>query len=189
MAAVNRKWSTLDLAYIALATVIIIICAWISIPTLIPITLQTLGIFLCVGLLGPGRATVAILIYLGLGMAGLPVFSGFRGGLAAVVGPTGGYLLGFFLCVPLSGWLIQLSKGKTIPSLLAMIAGLIVIYIFGTLWNVCIYAPETGASGMMAALALYVFPFVLPDILKVILAWFLCRRLKPYVKSRSHQST
>ncbi|MCR4963376.1 MAG: biotin transporter BioY [Firmicutes bacterium] len=177
------KWSPLDMAYIALATVIMMVCAWISIPTMIPFTLQTLGIFLCAGLLGPARGTAAILIYLGLGMAGLPVFSGFRGGLGIVLGPTGGYLLGFLLAVPLSGWLMQRCGGKSIPSLLGMGLGLLLVYLCGTLWNVCVYAPETGASGFLAALSVYVLPFILPDIGKLVLAWFLCRRLQPYVKS------
>ena len=87
-----------DIAYIAVFTALIAVGAWIAIPTPVRIdfTLQTLGVFLAIGILGGRRGTLAITAYLLLGAVGAPVFSGFAGGLSALVSPSGGYLIGFF---------------------------------------------------------------------------------------------
>ena len=74
------KLRTRDIAYIGIFAALIAICSWISVPTAIPFTLQTLGVFLAVGLLGGRRGTLAVLVYLLLGLVGLPVFAGFHGG-------------------------------------------------------------------------------------------------------------
>ena len=71
------------------------VCAWISVPGPVPFTLQTMGVFLAVGLLGGRLGSLAVGAYLLLGAVGLPVFSGFSGGVASFAGPTGGYLVGF----------------------------------------------------------------------------------------------
>ena len=76
------KLKTVDMAYIALFAVLITICSWISIPAAVPLTFQTFGVFLAVGVLGGKRGTLSVVTYLLLGAVGLPVFSGFRGGLA-----------------------------------------------------------------------------------------------------------
>ena len=89
------KFSTRDLCFCAIGAALIAVCAWISIPAEVPFTLQTFAIFAVCGLLGGRRGTVSVLVYLLLGAVGLPVFSGFRGGLGALLGTTGGYILGF----------------------------------------------------------------------------------------------
>ena len=81
---------TKDMALIGLFAALLAICSWISIPTTIPFTLQTMGVFLAVGLLGGKRGTISILLYLLIGAVGVPVFSGFKGGIGALAGPTGG---------------------------------------------------------------------------------------------------
>ena len=86
---------TRDLTLIAVFAAVIAVCAWISIPAAVPFTLQTLGIFLAVGLLGGRRGTISVGVYLLLGAVGAPVFSGFNGGIGYLLGATGGYLLGF----------------------------------------------------------------------------------------------
>ena len=87
-----------NMALCGLFTAILTVCAWISIPVGdMVITLQTFGIFLTLGLLGGKYGTVTMLVYLLLGAVGAPVFSGFRGGLGALLGTTGGYLFGFML--------------------------------------------------------------------------------------------
>ena len=78
----TKKMKTLDMVYIALFACLMAICAWISIPGQIPFTLQTMGVFLAVGLLGGKRGTVAVLVYILMGAVGLPVFSGFAFGTA-----------------------------------------------------------------------------------------------------------
>ena len=80
----------MDLAYTALFTVLLAVCAWITVPLTVPFTLQTFGVFAALGVLGGRRGTYAVAAYLLLGLAGLPVFSGFRGGPGVLLGTTGG---------------------------------------------------------------------------------------------------
>ena len=88
---------TADMAYIALFAVLMAVCAWISIPFAVPFTLQTFAVFAALAILGGRRGTLSVVVYLLLGAVGLPVFAGFKGGLAALLGTTGGYILGFLL--------------------------------------------------------------------------------------------
>ena len=74
------RWRTVDLAYTALFTVLLAVCAWITVPLTVPFTLQTFGVFAALGVLGGRRGTYAVAAYLLLGLMGLPVFSGFQGG-------------------------------------------------------------------------------------------------------------
>ena len=86
----QNKLSTLDMIYIALFGVLIGICSWITIPGAVPFTLQTFGVFLTVSVLGGKRGTSAVLLYIFMGLLGIPVFSGFQGGIGVILGPTGG---------------------------------------------------------------------------------------------------
>lgn len=172
---------TKDIALIALFTALLAVCSWISVPTAIPFTMQTFGVFLTIGLLGGKRGTAAILTYLLLGAVGLPVFSGFTGGIGHILGPTGGYIIGFILTALLM-WLAEALMGKSLKVLAAsMIAGLIICYAFGTAWFILVYTKNTGEIGLMTALGWCVFPYIIPDVIKIILAVLLTRRLRPYV--------
>lgn len=172
---------TKDIALIALFTALLAVCSWISVPTAIPFTMQTFGVFLTIGLLGGRRGTAAILTYLLLGAVGLPVFSGFTGGIGHILGPTGGYILGFILTALLM-WLAEALMGKSLKVLAAsMVAGLIICYAFGTAWFIIVYTKNTGEIGLMTALGWCVFPYIIPDVIKIILAVVLTRRLRPYV--------
>ena len=102
--------TTTDMVLIALFSVLIAICAWISIPATVPFTLQTFAVLCTLGLLGGKRGTVAILLYLLMGAVGLPVFSNFGGGLGKLLGVTGGYLIGF-LAASLLYWLLTKLAG------------------------------------------------------------------------------
>lgn len=170
---------TRSLTYIALSVALLAVCTWISIPTTVPFTMQTFGVFAVLGLLGGRRGTLAILCYLLAGLVGLPVFSGFRGGVGILMGNTGGYLVGF-LVSGLFYWLITHLLGKSRLSMsVAMGAGLMLVYLFGSLWFMMIYTAGTGSIGFVSVLSLCVFPFVLPDLLKIALALLVVRRLKP----------
>lgn len=86
----------LSLTYVALMAALMAVCAWITIPVgPVPFTMQTFAVFAALGLLGGKRGTLAVVVYLLLGLVGLPVFAGFSSGAAALLGPTGGFLLGF----------------------------------------------------------------------------------------------
>ncbi|MBR6474866.1 MAG: biotin transporter BioY, partial [Lachnospiraceae bacterium] len=91
----NRKYTTLDLIYMAIGAALIAACSWITIPFMVPFTLQTFAVFTIVGLLGGRKGFLSILVYILLGAVGLPVFSGFKGGIGVLAGTTGGYIIGF----------------------------------------------------------------------------------------------
>ena len=172
------KMKTRDIVYIGIFAAVITICSWISIPATVPFTMQTFGVFLCVGLLGGRRGTLAVSVYLLLGAVGLPVFSGFTGGIGHLFGATGGYIIGFLFSA-LVMWLIERLHGRSIKTLvLSMIAGLITCYAFGTAWFMVVYAKDSGSIGLMTALAWCVFPYVIPDAVKIALATVMTRRIR-----------
>ena len=181
-AALRGKWRTVDLAYIGLFAVLITVCAWISVPLPVPFTLQTFAICAAMGILGGRRSTWAVAVYLLLGAVGLPVFSGFRGGLGALLGVTGGYILGF-AAMPLVYWLITARLGQRLAVMAAaMVLGLLVCYAFGTAWFVVLYTRTSGPITVGAALGMCVIPFVIPDLAKLVLALVLSRRLRRELK-------
>ena len=175
----KRKLSTADLAVIALMASVIAVCSWITIPSAVPFTMQSFAVFLAVGLLGGKRGSLAVLIYILLGSIGLPVFSGFRGGLAHLAGPTGGYIIGF-LFAALIMWAVEHIAGKGIkPLSLSMVLGLLVCYTFGTIWFIIVYSKSAGPISVGAALGMCVIPFIIPDIIKIVLAVILTLKLRP----------
>ena len=138
------KLTTRDLAYTALGAVLLAVCSWLAVPAPVPFTLQTFAVFCVLELLGGRRGTLAVLVWLLLGAAGLPVFSGFRGGLGALLGATGGYLLGFLL-TGLVYWLFERFSRRGALRVPALVLGLLLCYAFGTLWFVRVYARTGGA--------------------------------------------
>ena len=172
-----------DMVYIAIFAVLIAICSWISIPTTVPFTLQTFAVFLAVGVLGGKRGTLSILIYLLLGAIGVPVFAGFTGGIGIVLGTTGGYIIGFLFSGLIMWAMEQLLGKKTWVLALSMVLGLLVCYAFGTAWFMVVYAKQAGAVGLLTALGWCVFPFIIPDIIKIVLALVICKRLAGIIKA------
>jgi biotin transport system substrate-specific component len=154
------------------------ICAWISVPMGgISFTLQTFAVLLALGLLGGKWGGISILVYLLIGAMGVPVFSGFQGGFGVLFGATGGYLTGF-LCSALVFWLITaIFPGKKGLSG-AMLAVLPVCYLVGSCWYAWIYAPGTS---FVSILSICVLPYIIPDVLKLALAFFLTQKLKRFV--------
>jgi biotin transport system substrate-specific component len=148
----------------------------------VPFTLQTFAIFVALGLLGGRRGTYAIILYVLLGAVGIPVFSGFRGGIGVLLGTTGGYIVGFIFS-GLAYWLITRFLGTKLPVvILAMVVGLVVCYAFGTAWFMVAYTRSSGAIGVSVALAKCVVPFIIPDLAKIALAILLSNRLGKLVK-------
>ncbi|MCF0117440.1 MAG: biotin transporter BioY [Bacilli bacterium] len=134
------KLQVIDISLIALMVSIITICSWITIPSTIPFTLQTFAIFLSLGLLGGRRGTVCILIYLLLGLVGVPVFSNFKSGIVALGGPTGGYIIGFLL-MGIFYWLMEsiFKRNENIAFIIGCLGGLLLCYTFGTIWFMMVY--------------------------------------------------
>lgn len=148
------------------------ICAWICIPVFhITYTLQTFAVFLALFTLGGKWGTLTIGIYLVLGAVGLPVFSGFRGGLGTLLGVTGGFLWGFLLTA-LVYWI---SERLCKP--IRILIGLFLCYTCGCLW----YSIYMGDVGIGAAILQCVVPYVIPDLLKILLAIHIAKRIRPYL--------
>ena len=177
----STKMQTLDMAYIGLFAVVIAICSWISIPRVVPFTLQTFAVFLAVAVLGGKRGTLAVIVYVLLGAVGLPVFSGFKGGIGVLLNTTGGYIIGFVFSA-LVMWAFEKSFGKkTWALILSMVLALAVCYAFGTVWFMIVYAKNVGAVGLSAVLGWCVIPFIIPDLAKITLAFILSNRISKAV--------
>lgn len=172
-----ERSKTHDIVYIGIFAVLIAICSWISIPTMVPFTLQTFGVFLAVGVLGGRRGSLAVLVFVLLGVIGIPVFSGFTGGIGILLNNTGGYIIGFIFSALLMWGMEKILGRKTWALALSMVLGLAVCYAFGTVWFMVVYARNAGAVGVATVLSWCVLPFVIPDLIKIIFALGLSKRL------------
>lgn len=181
-AIARKRISVYDLVIVALFAALIAVCAWITIPGAVPFTLQTMGVFLAVGLLGGKRGTAAVLVYILLGAVGMPVFSGFSGGVGRLLGTTGGYIIGF-LVAALAMWAMEAIFGRAkwvLP--VSMLLGLLLCYAFGTAWFLVLYTQTKGAISVASVLSMCVVPFIIPDLLKIALALLLTSRLSKFIK-------
>ncbi|MCR5790286.1 MAG: biotin transporter BioY [Lachnospiraceae bacterium] len=152
----------------AVMTAVCCILGPLSIPIgPVPVSLQVVAVYLCVFVLGWKKGTVSIILYILLGLFGLPVFTGFTGGPAKLLGPTGGFIIGFVFLGLISGFLIEASSGRIFMQLSGMVLGLAVCYLFGTLWFMFLQH-----VGFFAALSVCVLPFLAFDAAKIIISAF-----------------
>ena len=168
---------------IAMMAVVIVVCSWLTVPFTVPFTMQTFAVFAALLLLGGKQGLMAIGLYLLLGLVGLPVFSGFRGGPGHLLGPTGGYLLGFLF----TGLYVLLIEGvlprlKWLPRVLLLWVGMLPCYLVGTIWFVAEMGARGKETGFVSALMLCVVPYLLPDLVKLLLAELVARRVKKALK-------
>jgi biotin transport system substrate-specific component len=167
-----------NIVLISLFTAIIAACSLITLPFPVPFTLQTLGIFSALLILGGKNGTIAISIYIAVGLVGIPVFSGFSAGIGHLMGATGGYVIGFLLTA-LSYWLITAVFGdKTVTKVCGLALGLILCYTAGVIWYTTVYLRDTSLSALISALTIGVVPFIIPDIIKLTVAILIDRKLK-----------
>lgn len=151
------------------------VCAWISVPVPpIAVTLQTFGVLMALGVLGGKWGTVSILLYLAMGMVGLPVFAGFRGGVSAMLDATGGFLWGF-----LAGGLVYRLTEK-LGKIPAFVLCQLTCYLCGCLW----FSYWAGGIGFGTAMLTCVVPWLIPDGAKLWLAWDLSRRVARQLKMK-----
>lgn len=177
-----KRSRTRELTYVAAGVALIAICSWISVPTAVPFTLQTFAVFLTAGLLGGRRTTWSVAVYILLGCMGLPVFAGFSCGPGVIMGLTGGYIAGF-LVTALFMWATEkVWRKRELLFFIDACMGLLICYFLGTLWFMKVYAADTGAIGMLSVLSMCVFPYVLPDLVKIGAAAYLVKRLKNVIK-------
>ncbi len=171
-----KRLSVYDIAIISVFVAVISVCSYVTVPLLVPFTMQVFGVFLSIGLLGTKRAIACIAAYLLLGMAGVPVFSNFQGGAQVLFGQTGGFLVGFVLAAVISGFLIKKIKGGFIDVFFAMLVELLACYVCGVLWLLI------GFSFGLKAAIILTAPLFAFDIIKIALAAALSIRLKKYVR-------
>lgn len=181
----EEKMKTHNLVYTAVFVVLMAVCSWISIPMTVPFTLQTFAVFLSVYLLGGKRGTIVILVYILLGAIGIPVFSGFQGGVGVLLSNTGGYIIGF-IGISLVMWASERVGGNRIwIRICSMIVGLLICYLIGTVWFQLLYFRSTGTVEILTVLSWCVFPFILPDIVKMALAVLVGERIKKIMKKKN----
>ena len=174
-----KQLKTKELTLCALFAALTAILSQISIPIgPVPVNLAHISTFLAAGLMGSGLGALSPLIFVLLGAAGLPVFSGFHSGLAWIAGPTGGYIIGYIVSAYLTGWILERFGKRTVQSLVvSILSGFLVTYVFGTIWFT--FITHTSFS---AALGLCVIPFLPGDLLKTCLVVVLVRRLYSLVQ-------
>lgn len=154
------------------AALLSVLSPWSLTLGVIPVTLATFAVYLCGALLPPGRALAACGVYLALGGCGVPVFSGFRGGIFCFLSPTGGYLLGYLPCVLLVSLIIRARHRRPAAYPVAMIAGTVALYLCGTVW----YCIVSGVPPL-PALQVCVLPFLPGDAMKIAVASVLAAAL------------
>ena len=131
----------------------------------VPISFGTLAIYFVVTVLGLQLGTLSVVIYILLGMTGIPVFTGYIGGPERLFGPTGGYIIGYIFLALIYGYCIDKWKSRSLPSIIGSILGTAVLYLFGSLW----LAFQAGYTLPQAFLA-GVIPYIPGDAIKIILA-------------------
>lgn len=167
-AQTSPRFTTKRITYIGIFTALIIICSQISIPMPagVPMTLQTLIIPLAGMILGPVDGTIATIVYLLLGAVGLPVFAGFKGGIGALVGMTGGFLLSFTVMPYLAGKFYEMNS--RVMTATGLVLGAVINYAVGTV----MFAALTQSS-IGYAFTACVLPFIPTAILKIVIAFIL----------------
>ena len=174
---------TQTLAFTALLAALTAVLAQIAIPlpfTPVPLTLGTLGGYLAAGLLTWQAAAMSQLVYVLIGAVGIPVFAGFTGGFGILMGPTGGYLIGYIVLALAAGLIISKASGKFYWFVIAMIAGTFFCYLFGTIWYMVVMSQSNVAAALMSC----VVPFLPGDAIKIVLASLLSCKLRPVLKRK-----
>ena len=178
----------------ALFAALTAVCSQIMVPlpfTPVPINLALLAVWVCGGTLGARKGAIAILVYILLGAIGVPVFTGFAGGLGILAGPTGGYIIGYLPSVVVMGLMRRRDKADEVGAqggdnikkatmaiknfaftITRGLAAVIVCYSCGTIW----FMVSTG-TGFVAAMTMCVIPFIPGDILKLVAAGAVCEAL------------
>lgn len=173
-----RKQKSSQMVEVALMSAVLCVISPFTIPvpaSPVPMSLALFGVYLAAMLSGAKKGAVSVLVYLLLGLVGLPVFSGFSGGIGILLGPTGGYLLGYVLCALVIGWMKKRKKFKTswtgrrqmVWSGICLAVGTVVCYAFGTVWFLLFMK---GTYTFSQALLVCVVPYLAVDALKILAA-------------------
>ena len=180
----SRRLAT-DLVLISAGALLTALAAQVSVPLWpVPVTGQTLAVLLVGMTLGAMRGGLSMVLYVALGIVGLPVFSDASSGWGVLAGPTGGYLIGFIASAVLTGWLAQRRwDRKIVRSFLAFLAGSVVTFAFGLPWLAVWLGVNGYPNDLNSVLASGLYPFIVGGVIKaaigagiIALAWFAVRR-------------
>lgn len=178
----QKRTSTRRMVVTALFSAVLCVLSPLTVPLgAVHLSLANFVICLSAWLLPPRSAVQSVAIYLAIGAAGLPVFSGYGAGLAKLLGPTGGYLLGYLFLAGLGGLAVEKSGGRLVVSALGLWLGILVSYGFGTAW----FMLQMSCT-LQAALAACVYPFILFDLVKVAAACALGTLLRRRLAQAGH---
>lgn len=183
-----------DICHVAIAAALLSALAPVSIPIgIVPITLATLVVYIIGCVLTPLDALLSVLVYIGLGAMGMPVFSGYMGGIAKLAGPTGGFIIGYVPAVFLQSLIVKHFKDKKVMYIVSIIVSTIIIYGLGLAWFL---VSTDGKYSFNQAMMACVYPFIPGDLVKLVLSVSLSYKLRPllyrigntskYRKSRSY---
>ena len=169
----DKKLTTYQMAVTAVMAAVLCVLGPLTVPIgAIPISLANFVICLTAWLLGPKFGTLSVVIYLAIGLIGVPVFSGYGAGLAKVAGPTGGYLVGYLLLAFIGGLFIEKSNGQPVVSAVGLVLGDAACYVLGTIWFMVL----TGLD-LPTSLTYCVIPYLPGDVIKIALASLLTIQL------------
>ncbi len=162
----------------AIFTAILAVCAQIVIPAPsgVAITLQTFGVALCGAALGAGRGTVSVIVYLLLGLVGAPIFSSFTGGAAILIGPTGGFLIGFIPLCLFCGVCCYVNR-KVLKVILPAI-GLLICHALGVIMFTVVNGTE-----LWYAITTVSLPYLFKDAVSIGVAFFVGGRISRHINS------
>ena len=162
----TKKLTTYQMAVTALMAAVLCVLGPLTVPIgAVPISLANFVICLTVWLLGAKFGTLSVVVYLLIGLIGVPVFSGYGAGIAKLAGPTGGYLVGYLLLAFIGGLFIEKSKGQPVVSAIGLVLGDAACYVLGTAWFVYQMQCELGY-----ALSVCVYPFIALDLAKIVVS-------------------
>lgn len=164
-------------AYTSLFTALFIVCSWTVLPFPIPFTLQIFALFCGLEILGEKHVLTGIICWILMGSAGLPVFASFKGGIGVLFDATGGFIWGFIPAVICFTAFFKITKSRLISSVTAML----MFYICGCIWYTRLYFGGT-ANGFASAFTVCVLPFIIPDAIKIILGFYVGKRIKKLIK-------
>ncbi|MGP1569855.1 MAG: biotin transporter BioY [Eubacteriales bacterium] len=186
-----RTDKTYNLILAAMFTAVTAVLAGLSITipvTPVPISLATFGVMLAGGVLGSKYGSLSMLVYVLLGGFGMPIFSGYTGGMAKLTGPTGGYIVGYIACAFVVGIFVEYAEKHSLKfgfifTILGSILGTLSCYTLGTL-----YFMFQTRNSLIASLGMCVLPFLIGDSIKIVVSSILVFKLRP-VKSIFIQKT
>ena len=181
----RRGLSARTCVYMAAGAALLALGAWITVPMVVPFSMQTFVLFLLIGTVGAAVSAGAVTLYLLLGAAGVPVFAAFGAGVGVLFGPTGGFLFGFLLVCGLCRAAEAIAAKSARPQAVllgGMIAGMLLCYVCGAVWLGAVYAARGQSASAWRVICLSVLPFLLPDAVKIALAWVVAKKLRRWVR-------